>query len=93
MSKTQSKRLLREMEQFDDPSLKDTILKVTHLEENSVSVHMPDGSVWRVTRDLDFIRPPKLLRYSMFVETCDEEYSPAFTSVKWLLMVYFQGRY
>ena len=88
-----AKRIAKEMEQFNDPSLKDTIIRVRHMDYNSVSVEMPDGSTWRVTRDDDFLKPPTLLRHSIFIKTCDAEFSPAFTSLRWLLMVYFQAAY
>lgn len=78
-----------EMKQFDDPDYNDVFKEITHINDYTVNVRMPDNSVWTIIRDINYNRPPLIFRNCFAVYPfCGNDWSPALTSTKALLMAY-----
>lgn len=82
------------MQQFDDEAYNTEFKTVTHVNQNTVRVTMKDDSVWTVIRSDNFMEPPQILRFSQVIDMfCDENWSPALTSVKALLIAHQERPY
>jgi hypothetical protein len=92
MNTTALRRIYREMSEFDDAIYKTEFSNVTHDAFDQVSVTMLDGTRLTVRRGNNPFRPPRVTCSNpdkeAIIAKCNEDYSPAFTSVKWLLILY-----
>ncbi len=88
-------RIRREMAEFDHPSYSSEFTWVHHCSDNSVTVTLINGKTYIVTRCSDFLKPPTIHDlYDLSSSPIDlssscaqDNYSPAYTSAKWLLML------
>lgn len=82
------RRVITEMIQFFDKEVKKQFRHVEVHDNYTMHVITHDGRDWLITRHTDFLRAPDVVCDGHKI-TCDYEFSPAFTSVKWLMMLAF----
>lgn len=84
---TFDRRVITEMLQFFDKVYKTEFKLVEVKDEYTMHVVTHDGRDWLVTRSTDFLVAPHVLCDGEVITTCENNWSPAITSVKWLLML------
>lgn len=81
-------RLELEMNQFNEESYYSEFSKVIHLDENTVKVTFVNGKTYTVYRDTNFLdNPPEITDENGNKLERNSDWSPAYTSAKWLLML------
>lgn len=81
-------RVVKEMLQFFDKEVKKNFKLVEIHDDYTVHVITHDGRDWLVTRNTEFLHAPVVICDGKKI-TCDYDFSPACTSVKWLMMLAF----
>lgn len=78
----------REIMQFSDPDYAWLFksVEVKMLPDPVVYAVLQDDSVWTLQRSLNYLMPPSIRRNGEPVTKHDEEYSPAYTMLYWLMM-------
>ena len=81
------------MKQFDDKSYASEFKCVEHIAHNKVKVVMHDESKYIIERSDNFFEAPTIHAINdddknRKMKECSIEYSPAYTSAKWILMMH-----
>jgi hypothetical protein len=87
VSKVHTSRLTKEMEQFDDAVSE--FKNVVYNDEFSVTVTLLNDKKYTITRNYNFFEPPSIYDHESetFVTVCNKQFSPAYSSLVWTLMV------
>jgi len=81
-------RIEREMMEFLDPAFLTNVSRARVIARDKVEVVGLDGALYEVQRSTDFLmEPPTILKNGVPMYACKNQWSPAFTSSKWFLML------
>lgn len=88
---TAVRRRDKELMEFADPDYAwmFTSLRLELLPSPKIYATLVDGSEWTLERDLDFIKNPPMVTKNGVPMPKDLEWSPALTSIRWLMMLAF----
>ncbi len=85
-------RLNKEMAHFDELVYNTEFKLIRHINDNSVIVEMIDGTIYTINRSLNFFEPPCITTSDTskqdWINKCGIEWSPAYTCVKWILILH-----
>ena len=86
-------RIYREMKEFDDKVYISEFEFIEHLGFNKIKVTMYDGTLYIIERSDNFFEAPTVYAINNEIKNtkineCSIEFSPAYTSAKWILMMH-----
>ncbi len=87
-TRQQKLRIEREMAEFDEYS--DYFHNIERISDTTVRFTLAaDGSVWEITRDYNYLIPPRATKDGKLQPNYGDDYSPAISAARWALMLAF----
>jgi hypothetical protein len=74
-----------EYSQFHDPAYSWLIKHAEQGDNHDMKITLHDDTVYMITRPLDYLCQPIIMKDGVKVLTNDAQYSPAYTSIVWLM--------